>query len=576
MIVANKNADVSLQNKVSRLNAQIPSGQNFTEFVLEQYFKLTDLHIDDLSLGITDGGEDNGIDACYVFADDRQVSEVEETFKQASSKPLLQKKLNIIFFQIKEKPSFSETAVKLVESFLNRFTNSQDDLSDGVNSKLKEQVSFFRDLEKNYMRPHPDEIGVQFIYIAPGIKQNANPNVLNSLERCKSTMEDSSFISSKYYENLKCELWGIDEILYASEKKKNYDIRLPYKEFMTSTDGYVLLVPLENLYTAVTEEDIIQEHLFSLNVRDFLGTVEVNKDISTRLHSKMPLDFWCYNNGITIICDDATSTSDKVMNVKNLQIVNGLQTTYSIVNSFESMDQNNKTASVLVKIIKSSSDSSQTKDVIKSTNKQTSLPPAVFTMQEQIHSTIEDYLKSFDLFYETRTNYYKNQNVNPAKIIAPVALAQAYNAVLVKEPHNSRRSPQSLFTNKEKYNKVFDEKTKVEVYLSLVNLYKRIDSLIPQTTYWTTRKADIKNLKFHVYLFLALKFNITTNEQLQIFDYLSITIKDIENCISDVLSIVDQHLVEEKTKNQTLSILDIAKKNELTKLILDYFPRANS
>ena len=41
------------------------------------------------------------------------------------------------------------------------------------------------------------------------------------------------------------------------------------------------------------------------NVRGFLGSTEINRGMEATL-TREPEYFWYYNNGVTIVCDDAT------------------------------------------------------------------------------------------------------------------------------------------------------------------------------------------------------------------------------------------------------------------------------
>lgn len=45
--------------------------------------------------------------------------------------------------------------------------------------------------------------------------------------------------------------------------------------------------------------------LFARNVRGFLGNTEINRGMEQTLR-KEPEHFWYYNNGVTIVCDDAS------------------------------------------------------------------------------------------------------------------------------------------------------------------------------------------------------------------------------------------------------------------------------
>lgn len=91
------------------------------------------------------------------------------------------------------------------------------------------------------------------------------------------------------------------------------------------------------------------ERLFARNVRGFLGTTAINRNMISTL-GKEPEHFWYYNNGITIVCDEAEKLSQRgrdVLRVSNPQIINGQQTTRTL----HAQDGAAARASVLVRVI---------------------------------------------------------------------------------------------------------------------------------------------------------------------------------------------------------------------------------
>ncbi|HOU22449.1 MAG TPA: AIPR family protein [Kiritimatiellia bacterium] len=72
--------------------------------------------------------------------------------------------------------------------------------------------------------------------------------------------------------------------------------------------------------------------LFARNVRGFLGDTAINGNMETTLQ-KEPAYFWYYNNGITIICDEAEKLDRggrMLMRIVNPQVINGQQTTRTL------------------------------------------------------------------------------------------------------------------------------------------------------------------------------------------------------------------------------------------------------
>ena len=90
--------------------------------------------------------------------------------------------------------------------------------------------------------------------------------------------------------------------------------------------------------------------LFARNVRGFLGSTEINQGMENTLETE-PAYFWYYNNGITIICDEAThefSHGRDILRVANPQVINGQQTTRTLAQAIKKGAR----ASVLVRVIR--------------------------------------------------------------------------------------------------------------------------------------------------------------------------------------------------------------------------------
>jgi len=90
--------------------------------------------------------------------------------------------------------------------------------------------------------------------------------------------------------------------------------------------------------------------LFARNVRGFLGSTEINRGMEATL-AREPEYFWYYNNGVTIVCDDATQESSRgrnILRVTNPQVINGQQTTRTL----SRIVRKGPRASVLVRVIR--------------------------------------------------------------------------------------------------------------------------------------------------------------------------------------------------------------------------------
>ena len=65
-----------------------------------------------------------------------------------------------------------------------------------------------------------------------------------------------------------------------------------------------------------------------------MGLNRVNEDIRDTLSNTDSPDFWWLNNGVTILATDARIIG-KIIQIQDIQIVNGLQTSESIFRHFE-------------------------------------------------------------------------------------------------------------------------------------------------------------------------------------------------------------------------------------------------
>lgn len=95
--------------------------------------------------------------------------------------------------------------------------------------------------------------------------------------------------------------------------------------------------------------------LFARNIRGFLGNTPINAAMVNTL-KREPDKFFYYNNGVTIVCDqaeEARSHGQIKLRVSNPQVINGQQTTRTLA---EHLDLAKK-ASVLVKVIRIPRDS---------------------------------------------------------------------------------------------------------------------------------------------------------------------------------------------------------------------------
>jgi hypothetical protein len=90
--------------------------------------------------------------------------------------------------------------------------------------------------------------------------------------------------------------------------------------------------------------------IFARNIRGFLGNTAINTAMEATLENE-PQHFLYFNNGVTIVCDEALQEKSKgtsILKISNPQIINGQQTTRMLARE----DRRSGRASVLVRVIR--------------------------------------------------------------------------------------------------------------------------------------------------------------------------------------------------------------------------------
>ncbi|WP_182407299.1 AIPR family protein [Psychrobacter sp. GP33] len=131
--------------------------------------------------------------------------------------------------------------------------------------------------------------------------------------------------------------------VYLSEDESsgfNIETSLPFLKIKGATESY------ESYLTALNGEqivDIYEKHgkkLFEKNVRTFLQfRGNVNKGLRNTI-KQSPEMFFAYNNGLTATASNVVISNDKIVEIENLQIVNGAQTTSAIYAAYKNANKN--------------------------------------------------------------------------------------------------------------------------------------------------------------------------------------------------------------------------------------------
>lgn len=198
------------------------------------------------------------------------------------------------------------------------------------------------------------------------------------------------------------------------------------------------------------------DRLLERNIRRYLGLHgnRVNEGIRATLQSPQPSNFYFFNNGLTLVCNDfsynALQGSDYQVRVENLQIVNGGQTCMTILKTADAMAAQGRSlptdASVLVRLYKLPKDNEDiVLQITHATNSQNPVDLKDLRSNDEIQRQLEASMQSLGF------NYRRKRVDGPTRTtdITAGAAAEALLAVWRAAPH------QAKFLTREHFGKLY-------------------------------------------------------------------------------------------------------------------------
>jgi hypothetical protein len=537
--------------------------ETFEMFSLTQVTKAKDFSFEDIQNSLVDGGNDGGIDSVIVTVDDFIPETIEDLVEIKYSRKT---QVSIVISQCKKEASFKESSIdKLITSLPELFSleKSEDALLVRFNPNLVEKALIAREAWKK-CTVAGGQLNILFNYCSFAEHIEINSGFISKTNQLKD-LAQKQFVGSKVeYAN-----FSSAELLQLYQSHKDERFSLTFKETPLSTSykthgiGYVGTVKLADYKSFLSDEDLsIRENLFESNIRHFQGSVDVNEKIRGTVESTSIEDFWWLNNGITIIADNP-SLVGTTLSFDNVQIVNGLQTSYSIF--LHHNGDINDSRSVLVKVI--INDNKTTVDhIIASTNSQNPVSPSLLRATDDVQREIELFFQNEGFFYDRRKNYYKNQGKPAAKIFGIQTNAQAIEAIIFNNPHVTRSKPTSLIKDDSAYNRIFSQSYNYKIYLvccllaqKTAEFYRSIED--------SNSKTTLSNFKLHlarVGVSFIIGKAVVTKEEVATIDLASYEQTQFDNAVL----LIEETINNYRASNPTANLINMAKTKQFTDFLI--------
>lgn len=454
-----------------RLAEELPSnerGEVFEFLCLEQFLKDYDLSRDEIESGWIDGRDDGGFDGLFIFINGHLLEDANDFLW-----PKSHASIDIWLITCKHHATFVQATLDAILATIQELfdlSRSNDQLHGSYSADLFE---FRKSLETALRRLSIGRptINVKVVYASRGDTSNVGASVSARADQIEAELTKLFSSSSARFQFV-----GACELVESYRKTKTFSLDLPFLEHLaTGKDSYVLLVKLADYWKFVSDElGNLRRYLFDSNVRDYLGDNGVNDDISRSLEDETAPDFWWLNNGVTILATHAT-VPGKTIQLKDIQIVNGLQTTETVFRHFQRGSTVSLDRALLVKIIVSSDDQSRDR-IIRATNNQSPVEVSALHATDKIQRDIEEILERHNWYYERRRNYYRNIGKPQSRFVTPLYLASAVIALIFKNISQATRLKSKFMRTKDGYESVFSSRVPIDVWPVLVNVFKSVDA----------------------------------------------------------------------------------------------------
>ena len=332
----NSNNRVILDGCIARFKQEneleLNDSELFERFALLQINKLYDISYDSIVNSIVDGGNDGGIDSILILVNNLAIDSFDDIEDIKFNKST---DVKFIITQCKKESSLKEVVldrlITTIPALLN-LTRTQDELLTRFNPEIVERAQILKEIWTK-TATNGGRIAVNIIYVCAASETRMTSAFISKKEQLIELTKNNFSINDVLFQNYSCK-----ELIQLYQTTKNNRLVLEFKDTPLSTSfgddiGYVGVVKLGNYKSFLTSETgLIREDLFESNIRHFQGEVDVNKRIKATITEGIDKDFWWFNNGITIIAENPNQLGKK-LTLENVQIVNGLQTSYSIFNS---------------------------------------------------------------------------------------------------------------------------------------------------------------------------------------------------------------------------------------------------
>ena len=460
-----ENITESIREYTESAKNDVEKGNNFLQWVLTRVYEATE---DDAADAIVDGANDLGIDA-YLPVD------------------------------------FSDNTIRLFQS---KYGTSHS--IDAI-VKFKEDVKRLLERDVTKMRP-------ELAHLVSNIREKNLKIKCCYVTDQKVDYEDDEVEIVDNNEIIQ-KLW--DRIKKPAAGKKS---SLKLEKMLRYENTILGILKLRELKEFVIKN---RDYVFESNIRQWMQfKTSVNKGLRDTLQND-PEKFFYYNNGITIVVSDIEELEENDLILHAPQIVNGAQTSNSILD--HAKRTKNMDGSMTVTIIKADNEQDQN-NITKYRNSQNSVRGKDLVSLMDFHKSVKSQLKTYRYFYEIQAGSFDSKTKseqaeyegdatynnylpdNHKKVVVAKDAIQALVAGIEQRPTEAYSSPAQFLPRGSKYDQVFNENLKDDYKLLL---YPYIVKEYAKKVFKYGKQGKHKTKRYATLFYVAVYFRILHKNMLQ-------------------------------------------------------------
>ncbi|AMS29687.1 MAG TPA: abortive phage infection protein [Hyphomonadaceae bacterium] len=445
----------------------------FLAIVIDQIFPG---HDDQLQEIMTDGPDDRGVDAIHIVEGPSSAEVFIFQSKYRESLANCHKTIN-------------DAEVLKVSLFLTELFDKADTLASSGNFRLHEAVGRIWELHDKGKICRYRVIfcsnGVGFSTTAQGI--------IDSVKASHSSVFFECYTGHDVVQAMAIE--GRDS--------EDGQLQVISKEILERSDGdirgAIASVDAQSFVDLITADDgeTIKRHLFDDNLRVFLGAKGgYNQSIISTATSGDSYLFWYLNNGVTITCKSFSynkgHTNPKLV-FKEFQIVNGAQTSHSLVEAARTNPE--ALANVVVMVRMYATDRADIAErVAVATNSQARIQSRDLMSNHDALKKLELAFKERGYFFERKKNMHSDKPEK--KRIDALKLGQIILSYELREPDKAKTESDSIFDFR--FHQIFNISRSIDELIRLYQLYEVIEE--KRDAYQANFASSLESDHEHQYL----------------------------------------------------------------------------